>query len=344
MVNLKEVLQRDLDTIDEKISSGYNNTDIIIQNIDTIISIAFDQRIRLKRKENIKKIIKKYGNYDEKVSDEYINNYHKYKKFNYDLTKIATVINQLYGYETIEPIFKEKINIDDAIKIDSQFLKQYDKDMYDYFENFIINGNFFVVNNIFEGYGYSSVADELLDPYIILCKSNNIYYTTVLMHELVHVYLSEKERNMTKQEASLQYINGVSETYSIFIEFLVLDFLKENNLFNKDIIPYKKDLYSGLIEYLKILYLMIDPDDLCFESSEEVSFYNEAKIYSYGYLLAYHFYDQYLNNRDKAKENITNFMLDSKKYEFEYLINNYGLNKEEITDYKLLLKHVEKIY
>ena len=149
---------------------------------------------------------------------------------------------------------------------------------------------------------------------------------------------------MTKEEASLQYINGVSETYSIFIEFLVIDYLQKNNLFKKDTISYKKDIYFGLIEYLKSLYLMIVPCDICFDSYDEVGFYNESKIYSYGYLLAYHFYEQYLNDRDQAKENITNFMLDSKKYEFDYLINNYGLNEKEITNNKLLLKHIEKIY
>ena len=342
MNNLRSALQNDLDLIDERIASGYSNKDIIFQNIDTILSIAFDQKMRLKRKDNVKKIIKEYRNYSDEISNEYIDNYHKLKKFNYDITKMAIDISQIYGYETIK--FKEKISIDDAIKVDSKFLKEYDKDMYDYFENFMLNGKFFIVDNIFEGYGYSSVSDELLDPYIILCKSNNIFYITVLMHELVHVYLSEKEKYMTKEEASLQYINGVSETYSIFIEFLVIDYLQKNNLFKKDIISYKKDIYFGLIEYLKSLYLMIDPCDICFDSYDEVGFYNESKIYSYGYLLAYHFYEQYLNDRDQAKENITNFMLDSKKYEFDYLINNYGLNEKEITDNKLLLKHIEKIY
>ena len=179
----------------------------------------------------------------------------------------------------------------------------------------MMNGKLFVTNNIFEGYGYSTFSDELLDPYLILSKTNNIFYATILAHEIIHIYLSEIDKNATVQEEKVRFINGVSEVYSIYIELLVLDYLENNGFNNKDIINYKKDIYSGLIEYLKTLYIMIEPDDIDFTSYDEVEFFNESKLYSYGYIFAYHFYDQYLTDKIMAKENITNFMLDSKNYD-----------------------------
>ena len=68
------------------------------------------------------------------------------------------------------------------------------------------------------------------------------------------------------------------------------------------------------------------------------------KIYSYGLYFLYYFYDQYLLSKDMAKENITNFMLDSKDKDFKYLINHYGLNEDKLRNDKVILKHVKKIY
>ena len=343
MNRLKQTLQNDLNLIDDKLFEGYNNNDLAMLNIDALLSIACNQNMRLYRSPSIKRFIRNYN--DEECADkDYIDNYHKYKDFNLKITKIAPILEEIYGFKVIEPKFKEKISIDDSIIIASKFLKKYDKDIYDYFENFIINGKFFIVDNIFEGYGYSTFSDELLEPYIILSRKENIFYITTLIHEIIHVYLSEKEKYMTMDESKRQYVNGICEVYPVFIEFLVLDYLYKNNLFLKDINSYKKDIYSGLMEYLKALYVMIDPYDLDFNSYEEVKFFNESKEYSYGYLFAYHFYDQYKKNKTMAKDNITNFMLDSKNKEFRQLINNYGLNEDKLSDYKVLYKHVKKIY
>ena len=344
MNKLKESLQNDLNHISSKIDEKYNNTDIIIQNIDFLLSVASDQHFRLKRTPTIKEYLKNYVDDEDCASKEYIDNYHEFKDFNTALTKIGKKLNNEYNFEIVDATYRSKILFDDSIKIVGNFFKDYDKDIYDYYENFIINGKLFIVNEIFDGYGLSSLSDELLEPYLFMQNNNNIMDLMVLAHEIIHIYLSEKEKYITNEESKMKHINGINEVYSHYIEYILLDYLESIKYNKKDIINHKKNLYSDLIERLAVFYVMLDPTDIDFKSYDEVSFYNELKLYSYGLYFLYHFYDQYLIDKIMAKENITNFMLDSKKYDFSHLINNYGLKEENLKDYKVLLKHIEKIY
>lgn len=343
MKNLKEELQKDLNYISKKIDNGYSNSDITIQNIDIILSIADDQHIRLKKSKTVKKYIKEYDD-NNKISQEYIDNYHMYKDFNVKLTNIGRKINNEYNYDIVDPRFKKLVDIDDAIKIVGNFFKIYDKDISDYYENFMINGRFFLVKHIFEDFGLSTLSDELLEPYLFLQNSKTIFDITVLAHEIIHIYLSEMQKYNTSNESLNIHVNGLNEVYSHYIEFVILDYLSLNNFNNIEIIKYKKSLYSDLIERLALLSVMLEPTDIDFNSFDEVSIYDECRVYSYGIYFAYYFYDMYLKDKDMAKENITNFMLDSKNKDFRHLINNYGLNEQHLNNYKVLLKHVEKIY
>ena len=343
MNKLKESLQNDLNFISSKIDEGYNNDDIIIQNIDFLLCVASDQHFRLKKSPTIKDYLNNYVDDEECASKEYIDSYYNYKDFNIALTKIGQKLNNEYDFEIVDERYKSKIVFDDSIKIVADFFKDYDKDIYDYYENFIMNGKLFIVNEIFDGYGLSSVSDELLEPYLFLQNNNNIIDLMVIAHEIIHIYLSEKEKYISNEEFKMKYINGINEVYSHYIEYIFLDYLESINYNKIDIINHKKNLYSDLIERLAVFYVMLE-SNIDFKSYDEVSFYNELKLYSYGLYFLYHFYDQYLEDKDKAKENITNFMLDSKKYDFKHLINNYGLKEENLRDYKVLLKHIEKIY
>ncbi|MBR1416862.1 MAG: hypothetical protein IJ572_03495 [Bacilli bacterium] len=45
---------------------------------------------------------------------------------------------------------------------------------------------------------------------------------------------------------------------------------------------------------------------------------------------------------DKAKENITRFMLGRMKHNLKYMLNNYGLKEEEIVDKKVLVRAINR--
>ena len=344
MNKLKETLQKDLNYISQRIENGYNNDNIIAQNIDFLLSIADDQHIRLKENNTINNYIDNYEEDEECASKDFIDNYHEYKEFNVALTKIGEKLSEEYGFKLTDPKLKGKLSMEESIKIVGRFFKTYDKDLYDYFENFIINGKFFIVKKVFENYGLSSISDELLEPYLFIQETKTLRDINVLAHETIHIYLSEKQKYMTEKEYSNIYINGTNEIYSHYIEYILLDFLESNNYNKKDIINYKKSLYYDLISHLSNFYIMLEPTDIDFTNYDEVSMYTEMREYSYGLYFLYHFYEQYILDANMAKYNITNFMLDSSKKDFNYLINNYGLDEEKLKDYKVLLRHIEKIY
>ena len=52
----------------------------------------------------------------------------------------------------------------------------------------------------------------------------------------------------------------------------------------------------------------------------DVELFINSQAYSQGRVLAYHFYNQYLNNKEQAKENILNFMLKSNIHNKQYLL------------------------
>ena len=344
MKDLKETLQSDLNYINSIINEGYGDTNIISQNIMFLLTIADELNIKLKEPKSISKYILEDETVDDLSTKEYIDNYHRYKAFNVALTNIGSKINDEYSFKLVDPRYKARIELEDSIKIVGDFFKQYDKDVYDFYENFIVNGKFFVVKRLLENYGLSAVADDLLDPYLLLKSTRSIRDITVLAHELMHIYIYDKRKDLSEEEESNIFVNGTNEVYSHYMEYIILDYLSSIGFNKRDIINYKKSLYTELIEHLDVLYTLLEPTDIDFESYNEVVLFDDMKKYSYGLYFIYPFYDQYIKDKDMAKENITNFMLDSRYKEFESLINNYGLDEENLKDHKVLLKHVQDLY
>ena len=58
--------------------------------------------------------------------------------------------------------------------------------------------------------------------------------------------------------------------------------------------------------------------------------------------MGYHYFDEYLKNEDRCKDNITKMSLDSKKYDRKYLLNNYGLKEDNLGKSRVLKKHFKE--
>ena len=132
MNKLKTDLQNDLNLISKRIDEGYNNNDVIAQNIEFLLCVAEDQHINLKETKTIGRYIDNYEDEEECAKKEYIDNYHEFKDFNVALCNIGEKINNEYQFKIVDPKFKSKVNMDDSIRIVSSFFKKYDKDIYDY--------------------------------------------------------------------------------------------------------------------------------------------------------------------------------------------------------------------
>jgi hypothetical protein len=130
-------------------------------------------------------------------------------------------------------------------------------------------------------------------------------------------------------EELTSFINNFDEVYSIYIELIFLDYLKYKKYLTHDVNVSLSMFANQTVSYL---------DNLKFEK-----YMNRAdEGYSYGYVLAYHFYEQYLKDKDMAKCNITKFMLESKDHDKFYMLNNYGLNQNDILNPQKIEKHMKK--
>lgn len=100
------------------------------------------------------------------------------------------------------------------------------------------------------------------------------------------------------------------------------------------------ELLKGLGQDVTADELLENPE-LCtieFEYPKDFTKYDAAQdiitpeSYFYGYLLGFHFLNQYLEDPNKAKENITNFTIDSAKKDKLELLNGYGLGLDNLKD------------
>ena len=134
---------------------------------------------------------------------------------------------------------------------------------------------------------------------------------------------------MNETEEYNYFSNNFLEVYSIFSELLLYDYLKEINYQNYDLQNYYKYFVSCLCRNLQ------DYKDSNYKNAN-------SQRYSYGYILAYHFYDQYKKDKNKTKENILYFMLESKSHNIDYMLNNYGLSKEKMFNPQRIEQHTIK--
>ena len=121
-----------------------------------------------------------------------------------------------------------------------------------------------------------------------------------------------------------------------------MDYLEKINFNKNDLASCRAEFNSSLIEMLSLLNVMLEPDDINFKDLDEVLLYKEAETYSYGKILSYHYYDNYLINSDLTKKNIFELSVDCMNHDLKYMLNNYGLNEERILDHKILVKHLER--
>ena len=342
MNKLKKEFENDLILIDKELEKNDNpNFDLLIENIDFFLTVASDQKFHLKLPHNVKKLIKEYND-EEKVSDRFVNKYKKNMDFNTKLSNIANILTYYYDIDCDEGYYTCKVQNDEAKKIVADFFKSYDKDIYDFYENYIINGRVFYLRHILQNIGLSFEGDYLIEPYLFLTKEKNIFNITILAHEMIHIYMGNYYKNLTMDERRKLNNVNIREIYSHFIELLMFDYLESINFKQSDIDSCRKEFNGSLIEMLVLFNNVLDPNDYDFTDFDRVLLYNEAETYSYGKVFAYHFYDNYLKNKEETKNNIFRLSIEGKDHDLKYIINHYGLNENKILDHKVLAKYLEK--
>lgn len=223
-----------------------------------------------------------------------------------------------------------------SLEIADSFLKSFDKDIYEFFKKLINSPRFVLIDNVSNYEGWSLRNNYLVDSYTIIVPYYFISDFISIIHETMHSYNFELIKNSSIKEHDRLTINGLYEVPSFFIEHVGLDYLKDIN-YNVDEINKLDSVFD-----MELIYLLEEFKELLLNGYSEYGDYLYKETYSYGRILSYHFYDQYLKDKEGTIKRLKKFMVDYKNYDRNYLLNNYGLNKSNITNPQMLTKHIDK--
>ena len=240
------------------------------------------------------------------------------------------------AYDKIEDMFDNKfipdlktpVSLDKSVDLVAEFFVEYDLDVAKFFLELIRDKKVYFTNDK-TGSGTTYNMSEKSDVYVFVTPENNIRDAITLTHEVMHAYIEEQQKTINDAEFTNTYIVNYFEVYSIFIELVFVKYLKDKKM-------YEDDLNCHIKRYL----ISITEDAKIFKESEYTDSFNER--YVYGFAIALHFYKQYLVNPKEAKENILKFMLETKERDKVEMLNDYGLNIENIQNEKKLQRYVKR--
>lgn len=255
--------------------------------------------------------------------------------FNFKLTKMYDYLIDRYclapGVVSFNYVPFEK-----SLDLAKEFYKDFDNDIYNYFLEILDSPRFILVDHYEDLEGWAISSNYLIDSYLVVSPYNNIADFSTIIHEMMHCYNHKLLKNCSFKEMDRVLLNGMREVPSFFIEHVGIDFLKKKNINLDDIKNIKSVNDSELIYTLKSF------EDLLLSVEIDVNDYFYNLTYTYGRVIAYHFYNNYLKDNKKTLDELKKFMLDYKTYDKKYLLNNYGLNFNDVTNYQKLTRFIDK--
>ncbi len=338
---LYEANKKHFKTKSAKLSSAYYGDILALLSLikTNELDIDVDSILKYSKEDfDIEKVEKKY--------DEYIiNNYYKCFETNNKISDLGIYFDNYYG----EGYFKKhkvSINLDDCVKLCHDFFEFYDKDVLDYYLHMLDNHDIYsgVLNEDPSIVGCAYSLTNQKDPLVVTQYVNNIRLVNTVIHEVIHSYLEHFNNDLSFETSSQKTANNLDEVYSRFIEQVFALYLKEINFNQNEIDALTLSCDNTLIEVLYDYNYILKNYSLEDILNNDELFYSfmTNEVYSYGGVMGYHYFDEYLKNEDRCKDNITKMSLDSKKYDRKYLLNNYGLKEKNLGKSRVLKKHLKE--
>lgn len=259
-----------------------------------------------------------------------------------------------------EQTFSKHINYDKACEIILSFFEKNNSILLPFVKNTLTNNIIFCKKDS-EKIGYSINIQSLGKTYIVIYGNKNritIEMLITIVHEIGHAIYNKHSKIINPY---LKY-NNFLEILPHFLEQIFIEFCIEHNIYKKECAKARYNdflvLYNYLVELgitnqfvqkvnLNDLSLTLNLTDLQqvqnfdFQASE-ITFldchYNY--LYSYGLLLGFYYYKLYTEIPTFTKQSIRHLMrnIDSNidLGSSQYLLNNYGINIEELKSCEFL--------
>ena len=275
-------------------------------------------------------------NYNKAMLHSFRANRGFYKEF-------ARLSDSILDYYTDEPYkYIEKLSFDDAIELVAGFFSVYDKDIYNFF-NESVDRNLFNVflsssddAKEYNGFSYPIPGKRSI---VVSLDNGDLETAGNITHETIHSYLNYIDGETTYFHDIQRAANGVGETYSRFSEIAFMKYLSDIGFNQADISSYMKNFNSSLSEFLFVFADVMSLKENAI-LNDHLDIYYNSREYSLAGVLAYHYYDKYLDEPFEVKGDLLRLHQDSRTRDLSYLLDNCGLKKKNIVKPKLLVKHM----
>ena len=298
---------------------------IELLNIYNVIQdIIANTNLDVKHSKEFDYELKKYSieKYDRLYELKFLDNFDMMYEYNLEFSNIYKYLN-IGTINNIE--YQAEVDISDTIKMVRDFLKHYNKDIYNYFNKQVLDKGLLVISDKIDD-GRTYLSNYILPPYSLMNPQLSIKDYIVIIHETIHSYIRNRLRYINFEQLNTMLVNNLEEVFPIYTELCAIKYAKENNML-PELDLYEKAMYSSLYTYLEKYYYNL--------VNTEIVDYVKNERYAYGYLLAY----QYYNKEDvNAQDKVLRLSLDCPFHDKKYMLNNYGINQFELLNTAKIFK------
>lgn len=224
------------------------------------------------------------------------------------------------------------------IDIIEDFLNEYDSNLLELFENMLSEGRILTINNLKHKDeelftpAYTTCSYGSYKPYIILNKENCVPDLINIVHELGHAKEFTNINIVSNKILKQREYNCFDEVYSHYLQNLFIKYLYKIKF-------YPKDVEISQLGYNYTFYHWIKKLNTCLINKKIDDNFSDYLNYTYGIAISYHFIDRYINDPEKTKKEIDDFVVFNGQYNFLELLDMFNL-KDELLNSKILKKYI----
>lgn len=236
---------------------------------------------------------------------------------------ISFVINhQLYFCPLSGVYFINKKN-KKIEKLFSNFINEDTFGLKKVYEEIISNDGLTYVESNHPFWGKNLFILSLKRNLIEIRKSNELYEATSLVHELGHAKTNVECNGIPKTFKN----NSFLESYSIFLELVFADYLKDNGL-KKEGFELKFLVFRHVKDLIKTLYEQIGEYNSTEQRIRFDYYYEKTYMTLKSYYLSLYFYFLYKDNQKDALKIINSFIKEVKVLDDNEIIKKFNFNKK----------------
>ena len=299
MKAFEEQYKKALIEIEEKIKTSNNNKDLLFQlkkDREYILDCLFPKTV--KKKHNVEFI-----EINKEVSD-------------------MIILNQL-DFCLLSNVFFVNRNDKDIEKMFIDFIEQDVFGLKELYIEIMNNSGLIYTETEDKFWGRNIFIPSIKRNLIEIKKSNRLYESSSKIHELGHA-----KTNI--ESFCLPYVskdNSFLESYSIFLELVFADYLKNNGK-KKQGYELKFLIFQSIKDVSKQLYEEMDKYKEYSEERKGLKYFFELNYKTLkGYYLALYFYYLYQSNPKEALEIINNFIKEIKLLDDNEVVKKFNLNR-----------------